>query len=63
MQESQASSPQLFPGVKEMKGFISLSNATQWFRAVRNPSSHQNCRWNLAGMWPGIMVAVLYLCP
>lgn len=33
-QESQASSPHLFP---EGKGFIAPSNATQWFRAVRNP--------------------------
>lgn len=40
-EESQASSPQLFPEGKEMKSFIAPNNATQWFRAVRNPSSHQ----------------------
>lgn len=61
MQESQASSPQLFLKWKETEGFIAPSNATQWFRAVRNPRSDRNCMGNLAGMWPGTVVTVL--CP
>lgn len=46
LQKSQASSPCLFLERKETKGFIAPSNATQWFRAVRNPSSNGNCRRN-----------------
>lgn len=61
--ETQASSPQLFPKEKEMKGFIAPSKATQWFRAVRNPSSDQQRRGNLAGMQPGTMVTISHACP